>query len=143
MQQTPPSSTAGKTLAGIVLLVIALFCVIGANNILSAANNVTANTATDPDPNAPVTCDGQVMSPGDTCDHIISGATFHYSYDEQQSYQASNRTSDAKIQSSDSQKNPGYILLIVALFAALFGLGLLSQARKVRQAYRQRNPVRF
>lgn len=140
MQPTPPPSTAGKTLAGIVLLVITVICVIVANNILTTANNVTANTATDPDPNAPVTCDGQVMSPGDTCDHIISGATFHYSYDEQQSYQAENRTTNAQIQSSDGQKNVGYVLLLVALFAAIFGLGLLGQARKDRQAYRLRNP---
>lgn len=50
----------------------------------------------DPNPNAPVTCDGTPMSPGDICDHIMtfgSGGqtTIHYTYAEQQQSQAEQR----------------------------------------------------
>ncbi|GHO78380.1 hypothetical protein KSD_61510 [Ktedonobacter sp. SOSP1-85] len=61
-------------------------------------------TATDPNPNAPVTCNNSPMSPTDQCDHLLSGAKVGtYSYDEQKVYQKQQRIENA--QNAINRKN--------------------------------------
>lgn len=87
---------------GLVTLLVCIGFIILA---ITIHNNIDAQVrqwnnslvkATDPHPNAPVTCDNVPMSPGDICDHITtlpSGNQFtiHYSYDEQKQSQAQAR----------------------------------------------------
>jgi hypothetical protein len=113
MQQTPPSSPEKKTaerskgsyiIAAIVTLVlcIGMFVLTAiSNNADNAAFEASrppappTNTPTDPDPNAPVTCNSQTMYPNEICDHIltINGANIKnsYTYEEQKEYQAKTR----------------------------------------------------
>ena len=65
---------------------------------------IPAATATDPNPNAPVTCDNKPMSPTEQCDHLVYGVKAGtYSYDEQKAYQKQQRIQNA--QNALNQKN--------------------------------------
>jgi len=85
----------------------------------------------DPDPNAPVTCDNQPMSQGETCEHVITLGTGgsvkdHYTYEQQKEYQANQRIEAVKAkQPTDHSENNGWnflsmVLVVVIVILALF-----------------------
>jgi hypothetical protein len=146
IKQTPPSANpTGKLIGGILLLAITVILGIAASNLINDSNHYTS-TGSDPDPNATVTCNGVPMSTDQECQHIEkpSGATFTYTYAEQQSYQAQQRIYDAEHQSKGGQQNIGLLLVIVALFCGGAGVSLIAQYRKGRQGWQApRPPGRF
>jgi hypothetical protein len=90
--------------------------------------------ANDPDPNTPVTCDDVPMSPNNICDHIITSGnggqvTLHYSYEEQQQYQANQRIQQERdrIEAQRSKSPPPTALIgclsgLCWLFGGMAGL---------------------
>lgn len=110
MQQQPPSSNKKARSRSVMRLPGLLFLFLGIGLIAFAAYSnkldntlfqasvqatvaaIPSGTPTDPDPNAPVTCDNAPMYPGQICDHnlIINGASTTmkgFTYDEQKTYQ--------------------------------------------------------
>lgn len=169
MQQpsTPsPARTGSKRtalLSGIIFLLIGIVLVVLAiysNNIdnamfQAAVTPVPTGTPTDPNPNAPVTCDNEPMSPYEVCDHILTingvSTTTHYTYDEQKTYQSEARIEQVANQreqqrmAQDSRQKPFFSLFgclsiiscLIGLFLAFVGLLFfagLSRLRKTQPA---------
>src|SRR5262245_34427792 len=111
--QPAKSSPQSNLRCGLVAILIC-FCLaaalIGLAALLDAHEKaadyqpIPTVTATDPNPNAPVTCNNSPMSPTDQCDHLLNGVKVGtYSYDEQKAYQKQQRIENA--QNTINQKN--------------------------------------
>lgn len=150
----PGPRRQGQLVGGIIALVIAILCCVISNNLSSAANK-PATTApsyssipdpSDPDPNAPVTCNGQVMSQDEVCDHILtingSSSKTTFTYQQQQDYQRQQRIEQAKssqyaatygsqanASNNDGTKTLVNILGVICLLSGILGIGLLLQSR--------------
>jgi hypothetical protein len=143
----PKEKTSLSCIAGCGLVTL-LACIGFIMLAITIHNNIDAqvqkwNTplkVTDPNPNAPVTCDNVPMSPGDICDHITtlpSGNQFtlHYSYEEQKQYQAQARldAERTRLDIQHAEARPPIELMnglsgicwVVGVLAGLFTLLLL------------------
>jgi hypothetical protein len=86
----------------------------------------------DPDPNAPVTCENAPMSPGDICDHVTTlgnggQVTTHYSYEEQQQYQAKQRIEQERNRiEAQRSKSPPPTALIGCVSGLLWIFGVIA-----------------
>lgn len=112
MQPAKPSPRAniGCGLVAVLLCFCLAAALIGLAVLLDAHEKavdyqpIPTVIATDPNPNAPVTCNNSPMSPTDQCDHLVFGVKAGtYSYDEQKAYQKEQRLKDA--QNAINQKN--------------------------------------
>ena len=105
-----PQSNLRCGLVAILLCVCLAAALIGLAALLDAHEKavdyqpIPAVTATDPNPNAPVTCDNKPMFPTDQCDHLAYGVKVGtYAYDAQKAYQKQQRIQNA--QNAANQKN--------------------------------------
>lgn len=145
MRQTPPPAKSQRSRL-LIVLVCALISValIGPsyflNNIAdtiyqASLKPIPTGTPDDPDPNAPVTCNGVPMSPSDKCEHTLiingqAGLPADFTYEEQKQFQKQSRLEQVVMQreklQQDQQSKPFWYESLGCLTLPLFLLGVCA-----------------
>lgn len=110
-----------------------IFLINAFTGYLNTSAEQTANSiVSDPNPNAPVTCDGQPMTQDQACDHQVVLSTTNqalpagsYDYDQQKQYQQDQRIKDAQTAEANKWWFIVWPLGILALLLAAIDIGVI------------------